>query len=131
MALPDDPFHDHVTLREYVDRRLDDHEVTGALRFADETEARLEWQAETRQHLEGITPGAQAAMSEVYRRMEAVELHSQQFMTREEFQRFEQRQDDNRAQGRRAIQTAIVSLAVGAGGWLVLLVTHYDAVPHK
>ena len=70
-------------------------------------------------------------MSEVYRRMEAVELHSQQFMTREEFQRFEQRQDDNRAQGRRAIQTAIVSLAVGAGGWLVLLVTHYDAVPHK
>ena len=131
MALPDDPFHDHVTLREYVDRRLDDHEVTVALRFADETEARLEWQAETRQHLEGITPGAQAAMSEVYRRMEAVELHSQQFMTREEFQRFEQRQDDNRAQGRRAIQTAIVSLAVGAGGWLVLLVTHYDAVPHK
>lgn len=131
MALPDDPFHDHVTLREYVDRRLDDHEVTVALRFADEKEARLEWQAETRQHLEGITPGAQAAMSEVYRRMEAVELHSQQFMTREEFQRFEQRQDDNRAQGRRAIQTAIVSLAVGAGGWLVLLVTHYDAVPHK
>ena len=131
MSLPPDPFHDSVSLREYLDRRLDDHEVTVALRFADEKEARLLWQEESRRHLEGITPGAQQALADVYRRMEAVELHGQQFMTREEFQRFEQRQEDNKTSARRAVQTAMVAVVIGVGGWIVLLVTHYESIPKK